>query len=110
MGIKSAHRVVPVHPQDRPLLGVHWQGAVHIDAMLPFGLHSAPKIFMALADALQLVLQDRGVTFFWHYINNSIVCSPPAFLDCRRFLLTVIATCEDLGLPLAKHKIAGPAT
>lgn len=93
MAIKSAHRVMPVHPQDRPLLlRADWQGAVHIDTMLPFELHSAQKNFTSLVDALQLVLQDRGATFFWHYLNDFIVCGPPAFLDYHRFLLTRIAT------------------
>ena len=28
------------------LLGMQWNGAVYVDGMLPFGLRSAPKIFM----------------------------------------------------------------
>ena len=51
--IKEAYRMVPVHPQDRWLLGVQWEGEVFVDRMLPFGLRSAPKIFSALADAIQ---------------------------------------------------------
>ena len=27
---------VPVHPQDRPLLGVQWEGKVYVDAALSF--------------------------------------------------------------------------
>ena len=36
--IESAYRMVPVHPDDRPLLGVEWSGRIYCDAMLPFGL------------------------------------------------------------------------
>lgn len=36
--IKSAYRLVPVHPDDRMLLGVEWQGSHYIDGMLPFAL------------------------------------------------------------------------
>ena len=43
--IKSAYRIVPVHPEDALLLGMQWQGGVNIDRALPFGLRSAPKIF-----------------------------------------------------------------
>ena len=43
--------LVPVHPQDRYLLGVEWGGAFYVDGALPFGLRSAPKIFTAVADA-----------------------------------------------------------
>ena len=42
--IKIAYRICPVHPDDRPLLGMSFQGMTYIDAALPFGLRSAPKI------------------------------------------------------------------
>ena len=42
--IKSAFRNVPVHPHDRHLLGMVWDGNLYIDTTLPFGLRSAPKI------------------------------------------------------------------
>ena len=48
--IKSAYRIIPVHPSDRPLLGMSFQHQVYIDASLSFGLRSAPKIFNSLAD------------------------------------------------------------
>ena len=41
--LKDAYRVVPVHPQDRPLLGMHWDKATWVDCTLPFGLRSAAK-------------------------------------------------------------------
>ena len=43
--IKSAYRLIPVHPADRCYLGMDWKGRIYIDGMLPFGLCSAPKIF-----------------------------------------------------------------
>ena len=51
--IKSAYRIVPVNPEDRMLLGMQWKGKTFLDTRLPFGLRSAPIIFMALADALE---------------------------------------------------------
>jgi len=42
---KHAYRNVPVHPDDRPLLCMKWQGELLMDMVLPFGLWSAPKIF-----------------------------------------------------------------
>ncbi len=41
--IKSAYRIVPIHPDDRWLLGMTWEGRVFVDATLPFGLRSAPN-------------------------------------------------------------------
>ena len=51
INVKSAYRLVPVHPGQRKWLGMQWQGKVYVDGMLPFGLRSAPKIFNAVADA-----------------------------------------------------------
>ncbi len=51
MDIKQAYRQVPVHPQDRPLLGMLWNDKVYVDTTLPFGLRSAPLLFTAIADA-----------------------------------------------------------
>ena len=43
--LKNAYRIIPVHPDDRPLLGMSWGSEVFLKAALPFGLRSAPKIF-----------------------------------------------------------------
>ena len=50
--IESAYRLLPVHPQDRILQAILWEGQLYIDTVLPFGLRSAAKIFNAVADAL----------------------------------------------------------
>ena len=51
--VECAFRNVPVHPHDRHLLGMKWEDLLYVDTVLPFGLHSAPKIFNCIADALQ---------------------------------------------------------
>jgi hypothetical protein len=61
MDIKQAYRNVLIHPHDRPLLGMCWEGTVYVDAALPFGLRTAPLIFSALADTLQWIMQKKGV-------------------------------------------------
>ena len=53
--------MVPVHPQDRHLLGMMWEERVYVDAALPFGLRSAPKIFTALADATEWIAKSQEV-------------------------------------------------
>ena len=42
--IKSAYRIIPIHPKDYHLLGMLWEGGLFIDLALPFGLRSAPII------------------------------------------------------------------
>ena len=41
--------------------------------MLPFGLRSVPKIFNAVADALNWYLQQSGISLDFHYLDNFII-------------------------------------
>ena len=43
--IQSAHQMLPIHPDNRWLLGMRCKGSVFVDTALPCGLWSAPKIF-----------------------------------------------------------------
>ena len=59
--IRSAYRTVLVHPEDRWLLGMEWDGQLFVDAVLPFGLRSAPKIYSAVADAAECMARAGEV-------------------------------------------------
>ena len=110
LDVKSAFRIVPVHPADRHLLGMEWEGQLYIDNSLPFGLRSAPKIFNAIADALEWILRQHGVSNIWHYLDDFLVAGTRSSGECARYLHTVIRLCQILGIPLAEEKLAGPAT
>ena len=47
MDVEEAYRIIPIHPDDRHLLDIYWDGQVYMGAALPFGLRSAPLIFTA---------------------------------------------------------------
>ena len=66
LDIQDAYRIVPVHPSDCNLLGIHWNGGTYIDRALPFGLRSAPKIFNAVADFIAWVLACNGIHYQLH--------------------------------------------
>ena len=110
LNVRSAFRLIPVHPDDRPLLGFQWQGVQYVDSMLPFGLRSAPKIFTAVADALEWVARQRGVLEIDHYLDDFVTLGPHATADCQRNLDIIIQTFTDLGIPLALEKLEGPTT
>lgn len=107
MDIESAYRIVPVHPDDRPLLGMQW---IFFDTRLPFGLRSAPKIFSALADALQWIFIQQGVTWGAHYLDDFITLGPPGKLTCQSNLDRMLDLCRTLGVPVAPEKCAGPTS
>ena len=106
--IRSAYRMVPIHPEDRWSLGVIWDKAVYVDCQLPFGLASAPAIFNAMADALEWILRSRGIRAIIHYLDDFLVLGAPASDKCQRALELTIRTCDELGVPLAMDKVEGP--
>ena len=107
--IASAYRTVPVHPVDRMLLGMRWQGDLLVDGALPFGLRSAPKIFTAVADALLWVMGRHGVVHAMHYLDDFLILGPPNTRSCHQDLSTSLDLCDRLGDPIARHKLEGPS-
>ena len=80
-----------------------------MDGALPFGLQSAPKIFTAIADTLQWVMINRGVSAIDHYLDDYITMGPAGSGERMANLLQIIAICEELGVPLATAKLEGPS-
>ena len=108
--IESAYRLIPVHPHDRPLLGVQWEGSLYVDPMLPFGLRSAPKVFNAVADTLCWHLHLSGIPLLRHYRDDFIIVAPPHSTQCGESLAILDRECQTLGVPIANHKWDGPTT
>ena len=110
LDLSNAYRIVPVHPDDQPLLGISWQGNTYLDRSLPFGLKSAPKILTAVADLLTWVLYCEGISFVLHYSDNFLVLGPPGSIMAATMRSGVESILAHVGAPLAHHKIEGPTT
>ena len=108
--IKSAYRIVPVHSEDRALLGMLWDGALYVDSVLPFGLRSAPKIFTAIADALEWRVKEEGVEVIFHYLDDFLIVAPPDSSVCEENLYKLRALFDKLHIPIAEEKLEGPTT
>ena len=106
--IEAAYRLVHLH--DRPLLGMEWKGQIFVDLMLPFGLRSAPKIFTAIADALEWCMKTQGVANVHHYLDDFATIGSPGADKIHKSFSTLQSVCTRLGVPLAQHKTEGPAT
>lgn len=105
--IESAYRLIPVHPDDRPLQAVRWDNQIFVDPMLPFGLRSAPKIFNAVAD---WHLKRSGIPLLYHYLDDFIIVGPPSSTQCADSLAILDRECNRLRVPMASHKREGPTT
>ncbi len=58
--IKSAFRIIPIYPQDYPLLGFKWWGSYYYDCCMPMGCSSSCKTFKLSALLLNGLL-DRSL-------------------------------------------------
>ena len=56
--IKEAYRMVPIYPQDQPLLGIMWQDPLYIDKTSPLACVQH-QFFSAIADAIQRILNQK---------------------------------------------------
>jgi hypothetical protein len=106
--IRHAYRNIPVHPDDRVLMGMKWEGDLFIDTALPFGLRSAPKIFNAVADAVEWILRQWGIDCVLHYLDYFLVIGRPGSKECPRALATLLEVFDQLGLSVAPDKLEGP--
>ena len=106
--VKQAYRMVQVHPEDRLLLGISWEGALYVDTALPFGLRSAPKIFNALAGALEWMVRQEGVQWVLHYLDDFLLVGAPRSGQCGEDLRRLLSVFERLRVPIASEKLEGP--
>ena len=105
--INSAFRLIPVHPADRHLLAMKWRDAIYIDTCLPFGLRSAPKIFNVLADLLEWILLNQGVSFIMHYLDDYLTIGPPnsPITIMAKELLPIVISCAVWGPILSRRSV-----
>jgi len=107
--IKSAFRLLPVHPADRHLLSMRWDQHIFIDTCLPFGLRSAPKLFNVLADLLSWILEQHQVSPILHYLDDFLTMGVHHSSTCANNLTMIKDICSQLGIPLALEKVEGPS-
>ena len=85
-----------------------WKDELLVDKVLPFGLRSALIIFLALADALQWAIQQKGVHHLFHYLDDFIIVGPPHSKACQHNLEVITSTCQQLEVPIEPEKTEGP--
>ena len=80
-----------------------------MDTDLPFGLHSAPKIFSAVADAFAWAMHCRGIQWQLHYLDDFLFAGPANDLCCAQALRKLCRPARSWGCRWP-HKVEGPAT
>ena len=116
--VERAYRNIPVHPDDRRLLGMKWRGSFWVDLVLPFGSRPSASIFSSVADVLQFILSTVvGRSIILHYLDDFLNVFNPSNLrrsEAPRLagaeLSTELATCDELGVPIKASKLVMPTT
>lgn len=107
--MSSVYCTVPVHTDDQGLLGMKWEGKKFVDASLPSGLRSAPKLFNAIMDALRWILVEVGVDSIHYYLDDFLIFKVGREVrDAEQVLERAPSICAKLGVTIAMHKTEGP--
>lgn len=108
--IKSAFRIIPVHPDDHPLLGMTWENLYYYDRCLPMGCSSSCAIFEAFSTALEWIAIHRlGASSVLHILDDFLFIADTKE-KCRLDLRNFLNMCQAIGVPIAGEKTCGPDT
>ncbi|XP_054843036.1 uncharacterized protein LOC129334764 isoform X1 [Eublepharis macularius] len=109
--IKSAFRLLPVHPGDFELLGFAFEGKYYMDRALPMGCSVSCAAFERFSSFLEWELRRRaGSRDSAHYLDDFLFVGRAGSSECARLLDTFLRLAEELGVPLAHEKTEGPST
>ncbi len=108
--IKHAFRLLPVRPEDWPLLVYYWEGQFYVDLKLPFGSRSSPSIFTDFADLLCWILTTNYKLVVIHYADDYLMFTTACLAEAKDDLEKFKAVFEFLDIPIAEDKLLGPAT
>ena len=107
--LKSAFRLIPIHPDDWSLLGIYWQSQYYVDMYLPFGLRSAPFLFNQLSDALEwIVKHNYHIQHVIHILDNFFIAEESK-LACLTSFSTLLRVFMSLKAPVVSSKTIGPS-
>ena len=111
--IESAFRLLPIHPGDFQLLGLKNNDLYYVDKCLPMGAASAPALFETFSSFIEWSARENAhCDRILHYCDDFFIfggCGEGK-QSCAHALHSFIATCKQLGVPLASDKTEGPVS
>jgi len=111
MDIKSAFRLLIIHPADFDLMGIKIGDSYYIDKCLPMGCSLSCKLFETFSTFIQWEVERRSPSnLIDHYLDDFIFMGAGHSNDCTLLMSTFKEVCQELGVPLAEKKTMGPCT
>ncbi|MGH7238572.1 MAG: reverse transcriptase domain-containing protein, partial [Candidatus Saccharimonadales bacterium] len=110
LDIKSAYRLIPIRPNDWPLLGLKWKQSFYFHTSLPFGLKSSCNIWERYATAAQWIVRNKlNIQDLDHYVDDYFLAAA-SYPVCKRQLDGIIEIFQQLGMIIATDKTVEPTT
>ena len=108
--IKSAFRLLPIHPDDFALLGMEFSGKYYVDKCLPFGLSISCSLFEKFSSFLEWYVKDSTKSEdLIHYLDDFCGCNC-SHDKAKSILDKTLNAFDELGVPVADDKVEGPTT
>ena len=101
--IKSAYRIVPIHPDYHHLLGFKWRDNFYYDKYLPMGLAESCAIFESISDAFAYIMGKFGIKHIVKILDDFLILAPTKD-ECDLALKKFKFIANELGIPLASEK------
>lgn len=106
--IKSAFRIIPIHPDDYPLLGFTFDNKFYYDKVLPMGCASSCRIFSAFSTAIKWIAVNKlGVQAMVHILDDFLLIVEGKN-NCAQQLNRFLCFCDKAGIPWVIAKTFGP--
>lgn len=106
--IKSAFRIIPIHPADFELLGMKWDNCYYYDKALPMGCSTSCSIFESFSTALEWIAITKLQASAVLHILDDFLFIAATEERCARDLSSFLGLCKYLGVPIATEKTMGP--
>lgn len=108
--IKSASRLLPVHPEDFEFLGFSFQGHFYMERTLPMGCSISCSTFEKFSTFLKwAVRMHAGLDNMAHYLDDFLFAGQAGMDQCSQLLAEFHGLAGELGVSLAHEKTEGPS-
>jgi len=108
--IKSAFRIIPIHPSEYYLLGMVWNDLYYYDRCMPMGCASSCRTFETFSTAVEWIARKKlNIDLILHLLDDFLLIAPSKDIGSKQLDL-FLQMCSYLGIPIAPEKTFGPAT
>ena len=107
--IKSAFRLLPIHPEDYSLVGFSFKGQFYYDKAMPFGCSVSCATWVKFSTFIEwMVAKEAAEGLLLHYLDDYLFVGKEKSGHCEILLEAFHKVCRYLNVPIAHEKTEGP--